>query len=69
MLLQENEENPEKSTRRSSNKSKNIRGGVTRKRRKISNLTREIGLGHGGALNARIKGFVRPILTDGNFCF
>ena len=48
-------------------KSKKIRGGVTRKlltRRKVSDLTREIGLGHGGSLNTRIKEFVRPALTN-----
>ena len=50
-----------KSTRRRS-KSKKMRGGVTRKlltRRKVADLTREIGLGHGGSLNTRIKEFVR----------
>ena len=45
-----------------------MRGGVTRKklltRRKVADLTREIGLGHGGSLNTRIKEFVRPALTD-----
>ena len=44
-----------------------MRGGVTRKlltRRKVSDLTREIGLGHGGSLNTRIKEFVRPALTN-----
>ena len=48
-------------------KSKKIRGGVTRKlltRRKVSDLTHEIGLGHGGSLNTRIKEFVRPALTN-----
>ena len=48
-------------------KSKKIRGRVTRKlltRRKVSDLTHEIGLGHGGSLNTRIKEFVRPALTD-----
>ena len=40
-----------------------MRGGVTR-RRKVADLTREIGLGHGGSLNTRIKEFVRPALTD-----
>ena len=48
-------------------KSKKMRGGVTRKlltRRKVSDLTREIGLGHGGSLNTRIKEFVRPALTN-----
>ena len=48
-------------------KSKKIRGGVTRKlltRRKVADLTREIGLGHGGSLNTRIKEFVRPALTN-----
>ena len=48
-------------------KSKKMRGGVTRKlltRRKVSDLTREIGLGHGGSLNTRIKEFVRPTLTN-----
>ena len=43
-------------------------GGVTRKklltRRKVADLTREIGLGHGGSLNTRIKEFVRPALTN-----
>ena len=42
-------------------------GGVTRKlltRRKVADLTREIGLGHGGSLNTRIKEFVRPVLTN-----
>ena len=44
-----------------------MRGGVTRKlltRRKVADLTREIGLGHGGSLNTRIKEFVRPALAD-----
>ena len=44
-----------------------MRGGVTRKlltRRKVADLTREIGLGHGGSLNTRIKEFVRPVLTN-----
>ena len=44
-----------------------MRGGVTRKlltRRKVADLTREIGLGHGGSLNTRIKEFVRPTLTN-----
>ena len=45
-----------------------MRGGVTRKklltRRKVADLTREIGLGHGGSLNTRIKEFVRPALTN-----
>jgi surface protein len=45
-----------------------MRSGVTRKklltRRKVADLTREIGLGHGGSLNTRIKEFVRPALTD-----
>ena len=45
-----------------------MRGGVTRKklltRRKVADLTREIGLGHGGSLNTRIKEFVRPALTS-----
>ena len=50
-----------KSTRRRS-KSKKMRGGVTR--RKVADLTREIGLGHGGSLNTRIKEFVRPALAD-----
>ena len=50
-----------KNTKRS--KSKKIRGGVTR-RRKVADLTREVGLGHGGSLNTRIKEFVRPALTD-----
>ena len=50
-----------KSTRRRS-KSKKMRGGVTR--RKVADLTREIGLGHGGSLNTRIKEFVRPALTN-----
>ena len=48
-------------------KSKKMRGGVTRKlltRRKVADLTREIGLGHGGSLNTRIKEFVRPVLTN-----
>ena len=48
-------------------KSKKIRGGVTRKlltRRKVSDLTHEIGLGQGGSLNTRIKEFVRPALTN-----
>ena len=48
-------------------KSKKIRGGVTRKlltRRKVSDLTREIGLGHGGSLNTRIKEFVIPALDN-----
>ena len=48
-------------------KSKKMRGGVTRKlltRRKVSDLTREIGLGHGGSLNTRIKEFVRPALDN-----
>ena len=48
-------------------KSKKMRGGVTRKlltRRKVADLTREIGLGHGGSLNTRIKEFVRPALTN-----
>ena len=48
-------------------KFKKMRGGVTRKlltRRKVSDLTREIGLGHGGSLNTRIKEFVRPALTN-----
>ena len=39
-----------------------MRGGVTR--RKVADLTREIGLGHGGSLNTRIKEFVRPALTN-----
>ena len=42
-------------------------GGVTRKlltRRKVADLTREIGLGHGGSLNTRIKEFVRPMMTN-----
>ena len=43
-------------------------GGVTRKklltRRKVADLTREVGLGHGGSLNTRIKEFVRPALTN-----
>ena len=47
-----------------------MRGGVTRKklltRRKVADLTREIGLGHGGSLNTRIKEFVRPALTSGS---
>ena len=51
-------------------KSKKMRGGVTRKklltRRKVADLTREIGLGHGGSLNTRIKEFVRPALTSGS---
>ena len=50
-----------KNTKRS--KSKKIRGGVTR-RRKVADLTREVGLGHGGSLNTRIKEFVRPALTN-----
>ena len=50
-----------KNTKRS--KSKKIRGGVTR-RRKVADLTSEIGLGHGGSLNTRIKEFVRPVLTN-----
>ena len=60
--------------RRSSKKTTNqrpkfqkMRGGVTRKlltRRKVADLTREIGLGHGGSLNTRIKEFVRPALTN-----
>ena len=33
-------------------------------RRKVADLTREIGLGHGGSLNTRIKEFVRPALTN-----
>ena len=33
-------------------------------RRKVSDLTREIGLGHGGSLNTRIKEFVRLALTN-----
>ena len=44
-----------------------MRGGVTRKlltRRKVADLTREFGLGHGGSLNTRIKEFVRPVLTN-----
>ena len=45
-----------------------MRGGVTRKklltRRKVADLTREIGLGHGGSLNTRIKEFVRPALRE-----
>ena len=48
-------------------KSKKMRGGVTRKlltRRKVADLTREIGLGHGGSLNTRIKEFVRPMMTN-----
>ena len=48
-------------------KSRKMRGGVTRKlltRRKVADLTREIGLGHGGSLNTRIKEFVRPALTN-----
>ena len=48
-------------------KEKKMRGGVTRKlltRRKVADLTREIGLGHGGSLNTRIKEFVRPALAD-----
>ena len=48
-------------------KSKKMRGGVTRKlltRRKVSDLTREIGLGHGGSLNTRIKEFVIPALDN-----
>ena len=48
-------------------KSKKMRGGVTRKlltRRKVADLRREIGLGHGGSLNTRIKEFVRPALTN-----
>ena len=56
--------------RRSSKKTTNqrpkftkMRGGVTR-RRKVADLTREVGLGHGGSLNTRIKEFVRPALTD-----
>ena len=44
-------------------KFKKMRGGVTR-RRKVADITREIGLGHGGSLNTRIKEFVRPALTD-----
>ena len=62
---------PRKYSRRrpsSKKKSKKMRGGVTRKklltRRKVADLTREIGLGHGGSLNTRIKEFVRPALTD-----
>ena len=53
--------------RSSKKKSKKMRGGVTRKlltRRKVADLTREIGLGHGGSLNTRIKEFVRPALTN-----
>ena len=49
-------------------KSKKMRGGVTRKklltRRKVADLTREIGLGHGGSLNTRIKEFVIPALDN-----
>ena len=49
-----------------------MRGGVHRRnspekpitRRKVADLTREIGLGHGGSLNTRIKEFVRPTLTN-----
>ena len=44
-----------------------MRGGVTRKlltRRKVADLTREIGLGHGGSLNTRIKEFVIPALDN-----
>ena len=51
-------------------KSKKMRGGVTRKlltRRKVADLTREIGLGHGGYLNTRIKEFVRPMMTNQSF--
>ena len=48
-----------------------MRGGVTRKklltRRKVADLTREIGLGHGGSLNTRIKEFVRPMMTNQSF--
>ena len=47
-----------------------MRGGVTRKlltRRKVADLTREIGLGHGGYLNTRIKEFVRPMMTNQSF--
>ena len=67
---------PSKSLRRRSSskkakrrpKSKKMRGGVTRKklltRRKVADLTREIGLGHGGSLNTRIKEFVRPALVS-----
>ena len=40
-----------------------MRGGVTR-RRKVADITREIGLGHGGSLNTRIKEFVRPALDN-----
>ena len=64
---------PRKYSRRrpsSKKKSKKMRGGVTRKklltRRKVADLTREIGLGHGGSLNTRIKEFVRPALTSGS---
>ena len=40
-----------------------MRGGVTR-RRKVADITREIGLGHGGSLNTRIKEFVIPALDN-----
>ena len=40
-----------------------MRGGVTR-RRKVADLAREVGLGHGGSLNTRIKEFVRPAQTN-----
>ena len=48
-------------------KSRKMRGGVTRKlltRRKVADLTREIGLGHGGSINTRIKEDVRPALDN-----
>ena len=51
---------------------KKMRGGVHRRnspkkpitRRKVADLTREIGQGHGGSLNTRIKEFVRPRWMD-----
>ena len=66
MLSQMPSSSKKKITKR--RKSNKMRGGVTRKklltRRKVSDLTREIGLAHGGSLNARIKKFVRPALTN-----
>ena len=52
--------------------SKKMRGGVTRtcsgrtRKRKIeiTNIPREILRGHDKSLNARIRGFIRPALTD-----
>ena len=52
--------------------SKKMRGGVTRTRSgrtrkrkiEITNIPREILRGHDKSLNARIRGFIRPALTD-----